>query len=118
MTLPTIDLAEFGWNASFNSELDPGDPSLLVRVTEVHRDRIRVVGPELDIAIAPYTADPDDAETTATVGDWLALDPGSHRPRRLLKRRSLFKRRAAGTGREVQLIAANIDTLFIVSSCN
>lgn len=118
MTLPTTDLAEFGWNAFFNLELDPSDPSPLVRVTEVHRDRIRVVGPEIDIAISPYTEDPDDAETTATVGDWLALDPGSHRPRRLLKRRSLFKRRAAGTGREVQLIAANVDTLFIVSSCN
>jgi len=31
---------------------------------------------------------------------------------------NLFKRRAAGTGRRLQLIAANVDTLFIVSSCN
>jgi ribosome biogenesis GTPase len=35
-----------------------------------------------------------------------------------LNRKSLFKRRAAGTDRRLQLIAANIDTLFIVSSCN
>jgi ribosome biogenesis GTPase len=35
-----------------------------------------------------------------------------------LQRRSLFKRRAAGKTVRAQLIAANVDTLFIVSSCN
>jgi ribosome biogenesis GTPase len=35
-----------------------------------------------------------------------------------LRRTSLIKRRAPGTGRRLQLIAANIDTLFIVTSCN
>ena len=42
----------------------------------------------------------------------------SLRASRLLRRQSLFKRRAAGTGRKLQLIAANVNTLFIVSSCN
>lgn len=37
---------------------------------------------------------------------------------RILDRRSLFKRRAAGSARRVQPIAANVDTLFVVSSCN
>jgi ribosome biogenesis GTPase len=36
----------------------------------------------------------------------------------VLARKSLFKRKAAGTGRRVQLIAANVDTLLIVTSCN
>ena len=40
------------------------------------------------------------------------------RPLRRLARKSLIARRAAGTGAETQLIAANLDTLFIVSSCN
>ena len=40
------------------------------------------------------------------------------RPVRLLERKSLFKRKEPGTGRSVQLIAANVDTLLIVSSCN
>src|SRR5690606_28927468 len=52
------------------------------------------------------------------VGDWLIVDPASGRPLRLLERNSLIQRRAAGTGREVQLVAANLDTLFVVSSCN
>jgi ribosome biogenesis GTPase len=37
---------------------------------------------------------------------------------RLLERKSLIKRRAAGHDVSVQLIAANIDTAFIVTSCN
>ncbi|MGH1488850.1 MAG: ribosome small subunit-dependent GTPase A [Acidimicrobiales bacterium] len=37
---------------------------------------------------------------------------------RLLERRSLFKRKAPGTAHTIQLIAANVDTLFIVTSCN
>ena len=52
------------------------------------------------------------------MGDWLLLDPDSRRPQRLLPRLSLFRRRAPGTGRDVQLIAANVDTLFVLSSCN
>jgi ribosome biogenesis GTPase len=113
-------LADFGWNAFFASQLDLDDTTPLVaaRVMAVHRDRIRVAAPAIDTLIAPYVADDGDIETAATVGDWLLLEAGTLQPRRLLERRSLFKRRAAGTGRQLQLIAANVDTLFIVSSCN
>ena len=52
------------------------------------------------------------------MGDWLLIDRESGAPERVLRRKSLFKRKAAGTGRRVQLIAANVDTLFIVTSCN
>ena len=51
------------------------------------------------------------------VGDWLLLDAAG-RPLRRLERKSLIARRAAGTGAASQPIAANLDTLFIVSSCN
>ena len=84
----------------------------------VHRDRIQVAGPGIDIAVAPFTQTAGDEKSAATVGDWLLLDAGTTRPHRLLRRKSLFKRRAAGTDRRLQLIAANVDTLFIVSSCN
>lgn len=120
MTNPISDLAVFGWNASFTSQLDFDEltQTLPVRVMAVHRGGLQVQGPNIDKLIAPYRADPDDEETAATVGDWLLLDPQTFRTRRLLQRKCVFKRRAAGTGRKVQLIAANIDTLFIVSSCN
>jgi len=59
-----------------------------------------------------------DSAGDYAVGDWVLVDPAIHRIARRLTRHSLLQRRAAGTGREVQLIAANIDTLFIVTSCN
>lgn len=120
MTFQMTELAGYGWNSFFTSQLETEDfeVSVPVRVMAVHRGALVVAGPGIELSISPYRSDPDDRETSATVGDWLLLDAQSHRPLRLLQRKSLFKRRAAGTGRDVQLIAANVDTLFIVTSCN
>ncbi len=120
MTLQTSDLADFGWSHFFSSQLEPDDLACLVpvRVLAVHRGGLSVAGPGIDRQIPPFIGNGDDQEAAATVGDWLLLDPGACRPRRLLQRKSLFKRRAAGTGLKLQLIAANVDTLFIVTSCN
>ena len=52
------------------------------------------------------------------VGDWLLLDPKTRRGVRRLERESLIARRAAGEKARMQPIAANVDTLFIISSCN
>jgi len=51
------------------------------------------------------------------VGDWILID-AEHRLVRLLIPKSSLRRRAAGTDASVQLIANNVDTLFIVTSCN
>lgn len=120
MTFDISELADFGWNAFFTSQLEPDDFALTipVRVMAVHRGAMQVAGPDVDISIPAYSANNKDEESIATVGDWLLLDRETLRPRRLLGRKCLFKRRAAGTGRKLQLIAANIDTLFIVTSCN
>ena len=53
-----------------------------------------------------------------TVGDWVLLDEDAGRFVRLLDRESVFQRKAAGSGLATQLVAANIDTLFIVCSMN
>ncbi len=63
-----------------------------------------------------------ETQDRPTIGDWVLLDDSRERIERLLERKSLFKRLAAGvsTGQraEIQLIAANVDTLFVVTSCN
>ncbi len=119
MTSHISDLADFGWNAFFSSQLEAGDLTQQhpVRVKAVHRGGLDIMAPGVDRLIAPFRA-ADNEESQATVGDWLLVDQSTGRGRRLLRRRSLFKRRAAGTGRQLQLIAANVDTLFVVSSCN
>jgi ribosome biogenesis GTPase / thiamine phosphate phosphatase len=114
----TTDLADLGWNPFYQSQLDPAewDKATPVRVMAVHRGGLEVAGPGIAARIPPLAA--TDGEAGATVGDWLLLDPTTRRPVRRLERKSLFKRGVAGLTSHVQLIAANVDTLFVVSSCN
>lgn len=101
-----------GWQAHFAEQVSLDDMAATppVRVTEVHRNELRVVGNGIDAAVSPDPA--------VTVGDWLLFDPANPKASRVLDRKSLIKRRAPGSDRREQLIAANIDTIFIVSSCN
>ena len=89
------------------------------RVTEVQRSLITVFDGSGERSIPPtsswHNAAPEDRPT---VGDWVVLDAESTRVERVLERTSTFKRIAAGDKVEIQLIAANIDILFLVTSCN
>ncbi len=113
-------LADYGWSAHFQSQLDLTDleTTTPVRVLAIHRGVIEVAGPAFAGQIRTSTLHEPDEQSRATVGDWLLLERSTDRPVRLLERRSLFKRREPGTTRGVQLIAANVDTLLVVSSCN
>lgn len=114
-------LQALGWRNSFARQLllEEDADCIPVRVLEVHRGSLRVAGDNTDelISLPVLTATESD-EDSPTVGDWLLLDQASLHFGRLLERQSLFKRRAAGTSGKTQLIAANVDTVFIVSSCN
>ena len=118
MTNRSNSLAGYGWSQFFQSQLSVADlaRSFPARVFAVHRNGLDISSPDFDGRVLPVAGAGD--EDHATVGDWLLVDRDSGTPDRLLQRKSLFKRRAAGTGRRVQLIAANVDTLFIVTSCN
>ena len=113
-------LTELGWRPFFSAQLtaDEVERCQPVRVMAVHRGMIAVAGAELETFIAPRIPGADAAEDRPAVGDWLLLDRGSLEPIRLLQRASLFRRLAAGGRHRVQVIAANVDTLFIVASCN
>ncbi len=113
-------LADLGWTSFFASQFSIADnpDSLAVRVMAVHRGLVAVAGDGVAATVPSHLPDATSEEDRPTVGDWLIVERDTLRPRRVLRRASLFKRRAAGTGRELQLIAANVDTLFVVSSCN
>lgn len=84
------------------------------RIAMVHRARLTGIsqaGP-VDLALSAQTNTGDFA-----VGDWVLADPHTHLLIRRLDRRSVLERRTQG-GRVSQLAAANVDTLFIVTSCN
>lgn len=116
-TTNDLTLKDYGWGAHFQAQLSDDDIAALpVRVMAVHRDILEVAGPDFEGRVQPLFG--GDETTVATVGDWLLIDAATHRVQRVLERRSLFKRKAAGKDRRTQLLAANVDTLLFVTSAN
>ncbi len=88
------------------------------RVVRQRRGELLVRGDGPEVTVAPPVGADIPYEERITIGDWLLLDGGAQQIVRRLQRKSVLQRKAPGTGRSVQLIAANVDVLFIVSSCN
>ncbi|HEY1124430.1 MAG TPA: ribosome small subunit-dependent GTPase A [Sphingobium sp.] len=120
MDMPPPSLAELGWRQFFSAQASSDENARYqpVRVMAVHRGKIAVAGAGAVRMIDPHLPGIRAAEDHPTVGDWLLIDPETQQPVRILDRANLFKRRAPGPNRQSQMIAANVDTLFIVASCN
>ena len=104
-----------GWTRFFAEQVTDDERALTpVRVATVHRTKLSVVSTDGSVDIAP---DPDKNTAHYAVGDWVLLDVPQARMVRRLERRSLLQRRVEGQA-QAQLAAANVDTLFIVTSCN
>jgi len=113
-------LEELGWNSFFSEQVSAEEQQQCypVRVMAVHRGQIEVSGAGFEHSITPYIRGALLTDDHPTVGDWVLVDNDSLQPTRVLGRLNLFKRRGAGDQRKDQMIAANVDTLFIVASCN
>lgn len=112
----TDDLLKgLGWRQHFAAQLENNDALEAARVLSVHRGRVDVLGQggASSIALTGYAPTFDIA-----VGDWLLIDHDTQAVKKRLERFGLFQRRAAGTSGDIQIIAANVDTLFIVTSAN
>jgi len=119
MSAHTARLNELGWTPFFSGQLSPEDEACLqpVRVMAVHRGQIAVAGGTFEGLISPHISGATEEAAHATVGDWLLITATSQIAR-VLDRANVFKRRTPGNVRKEQLIAANVDTLFVVASCN
>ena len=116
-------LADLGWDAARDAEWATlGLPDVVPgRVALEHNHVYRVLtlaGEVLAEASGRLKHRAGGRNELPAVGDWVAvrLDPRGHRTliRKVLGRRSVFSRRAAGRETEEQVIAANIDLVFIV----
>jgi ribosome biogenesis GTPase len=115
-----MDLKDLGWNPFFAQHFEVYKDLVPARVACQHRDLYVVYGEAGELmAEVPgkwrHTAQ-SPAEFPA-VGDWVGVSPreeGKATIHALLPRRSSFTRRAAGFRTDEQVIAANIDTLFLV----
>jgi len=107
-------LSQLGWKPFFQQQLtlEEWEDATVGRVVSQERSEIYLQTDEGKKSLHITKGMPKFA-----VGDWILLD-SSGAYIRLLERYSLFYRKAAGTKVSTQLIASNIDTVFIVSSMN
>ena len=111
----TRALDDLGWGPFFADQVTDDDAGLVpMRIAAVHRSRLMAetgAGQvRLDLPLHATTAD-------FAVGDWVLAKGDTRVVARLLDRRALLRRRTEGADAR-QLIAANVDTLFVVTSCN
>ncbi len=109
-----LSLAELGWHPYFQQQLslEEWEQHIPARVFNYERSLMTVVSAHGKHSI-PLTS----SMPAMTVGDWLLLS-ADLRFARLLTRVSQFSRKSAGTHADVQLIAANVDIVFVMSSLN
>ncbi|OJF89783.1 ribosome small subunit-dependent GTPase A [Pararhizobium antarcticum] len=108
-------LETLGWSGFFADQVVADDPGCVpARIARVHRTRLVALAQagEIELELPNRTNTADYA-----VGDWVTVETTSRMLVRRLDRKTLLQRRTEGRSAQ-QLAAANVDTLFIVTSCN
>ena len=120
-----VDLAVYGWNPALAEQfaryaaegLTPGriareHTHIYNVLTALGEVRARVTG--------RFRHDTRGRQDFPAIGDWVALRPGEGlddaQIHAVLTRKSKFSRKVAGNTVEEQVVAANVDTIFLVSA--
>jgi len=115
--MTTAALQAIGWNPFFEKQLAPFDPQsvIVARVSAHHGTLVVLYGESGEFRVPVQSA---EAGGKIAVGDWLVLNAGDLRALKRLQRKTLLTRKAAGEEAKPQILVANVDTVFLVSSCN
>lgn len=108
----SVQLENFGWSGFFAIQQHPGTPA---RVASASRNQFVVwtqTG-ELEATVSGELR--HSSRLWPAVGDWIALRPGSAIIDSVFERKTLLSRKRPGKSMQEQVLAANIDVLFIVS---
>ncbi|MFZ5441558.1 MAG: ribosome small subunit-dependent GTPase A [Myxococcota bacterium] len=115
------DLERLGFSAYFGAQLADDERARTARVTAEHRGAWEVQGSSFSVTARLAGRWRQEAEELAlpAVGDWVVLRDApraNEQPviERVLERRTLFSRGAAGRETRAQAIAANVDLVFVV----
>jgi ribosome biogenesis GTPase len=117
----TNSLAQLGWRPFYSQQLTLEDleGSFPARVAAVQRNLLTVLAESGEYQVTlPQRLRPDIMTPGITVGDWVLARTETSQVVRMLDRQSVIARMAAGSEPAPQSIAANVDTLFVVTSCN
>lgn len=120
-----MSLENFGWcpgssfDLAFANFREPG--LVAARVVSEHRGayRVRTATGDADAQVAGhFRYHTEEISNFPAVGDWVVVEPsgaGAVTIHQVLPRTSQFVRKAAGTAAAAQIIAANVDTVFLMS---
>lgn len=127
--MPRFTLEDLGWNGFFAAQFQPCEaagwkPARLIRDNKISYGALLDDGAggfdELEVILSGkvYHDAATDADLPA-VGDWVALDVGPEGTdtviRARLPRQTCFSRKAPGLSTEEQVIAANVDTVIVIT---
>ena len=124
--MTSIDLAELGWGEPFVAAFAAHEALGRQPARVVAEDRglyvVATSGGEIRAAVSGrfrFDAGSDPAAFPA-VGDWVAIDAHdeSATVHAILPRRTAFSRLAAGRETYAQVLGANVDVVFVVTSLN
>jgi ribosome biogenesis GTPase / thiamine phosphate phosphatase len=118
-----MDLIDLGWNSFFEKEFEQykNNGFAAARIAQQHRRNYIALsekGEFLTEVSGKFRHEANTRGQFPAVGDWVALsvrvNENGATIHALLPRQSVFLRKEAGVNTEEQVVAANIDTVFIV----
>lgn len=120
------NLKRYGFSPRFEQEATLYEGLYPARVLEQHHELYKLVSEAGEIQATVSGKLAYQAASNAdfpAVGDWVMIDrmdcsSGDAVICQILRRKSVFERKAAGTSNASQVVAANIDTVFICMSLN
>ena len=120
------NLIKYGLTAKWEQEASQYSDLFLARIVKQHRDFYGALGEngEMNAVLSGKLLHSiDRTEQFPAVGDWVMVDrmddsSGNAIIHHILSRKSIFTRKAAGTAGDLQVVAANIDTLFLCMALN
>lgn len=107
-----MQLENLGWTGFFAVQNCPGTPA---RVVSASRGRFVVWTPDGELAAVVSGELRQSGSPWPCVGDWVALRAGTPVIEHIFERQTLLSRKQPGKPIQEQVLAANIDALFIVS---
>src|SRR5690554_2132040 len=122
--MTSIELKKYGLTPRFAQEATMYEGLTLARVIEQHRELYKVAyeqGITLATVSGRFAYEAVDNTAFPAVGDWVMIagaHPGNAVIYHVLSRKSMFIRKDPGTRGTVQIVAANIDTVFICMALN
>ncbi|HEY1986790.1 MAG TPA: ribosome small subunit-dependent GTPase A [Terracidiphilus sp.] len=107
-----MHLEDIGWNGFFASQEYTGTPG---RVASVSREGFLVWTEAGERPATIGSALRSSGSTWPAIGDWVALNQHAPVIEHVFARRTVLSRRRPGAAVEEQVLAANVDVLFLVS---